>query len=90
MNRSERKSSYKVVVTGFGPFQGVPRNESWLAVSGLWNDPLPPEIKLVTRELPVVYDVIKEEIPKLWREESPDVTFAKSQLILSRNLISVQ
>lgn len=73
MSSSVEKKSYKVVVTGFGPFQGVPRNESWLAVSGLWDEPLPADIKLVTRELPVVYDVVKNEIPKLWREEIPDV-----------------
>lgn len=73
MSSNVEKKSYKVVVTGFGPFQGVPRNESWLAVSGLWDEPLPADIKLVTRELPVVYDVVKNEIPKLWREEIPDV-----------------
>lgn len=74
-NESTKKTNraYKVVVTGFGPFQGVPRNESWLAVSGLWNEPMPDDIKLVTRELDVVYDVVKSAVPKLWQEENPDV-----------------
>jgi pyrrolidone-carboxylate peptidase len=66
---------YKVVVTGFGPFQNVPRNESWLAVSDLWKENFPSNIKLVTRELPVVYDIVKQEVEKLWIEENPDVRF---------------
>jgi pyrrolidone-carboxylate peptidase len=70
---SNDRKSYKVVVTGFGPFQGVPRNESWLAVSGLWEEELPVEVRLVTRELPVIYDVVKQEVAKLWTEENPDV-----------------
>jgi pyrrolidone-carboxylate peptidase len=65
---------YKVVVTGFGPFQNVPENESWLAVSGLWSEPpLPQSIRLVTRELPVVYDIVKREVNTLWETENPDV-----------------
>ncbi len=64
---------FKVVVTGFGPFQNVPENESWLAVSGLWNEALPSSIRLVTRELPVVYDIVKREVPALWDAEKPDV-----------------
>lgn len=73
MGSNEEKRTFKVVVTGFGPFQGVPRNESWLAVNGLWNDPMPAEIKLVTRELDVVYDVVKSVVPQLWQDEKPDV-----------------
>lgn len=68
------KSSYKVVVTGFGPFQNVPVNESWRAVSGLWNEEIPAQIKLVTRELPVVYDIVRTEIENIWKTEQPDVT----------------
>lgn len=74
---SENKKKYKVCVTGFGPFQNVPRNESWLAVSGLWDEDLPPSIQLVTRELPVVYDIVKSEVDKLWLEENPDVSKKK-------------
>lgn len=64
----------KVVVTGFGPFQNVAVNESWLAVSQLWDHDWPANIKLVTRELPVVYDVVKMEVSNLWETEKPDVT----------------
>jgi pyroglutamyl-peptidase len=64
---------FKVVVTGFGPFRQVKENESWLAVSGLWSQDLPDYIKLVTRELPVIYEVAKREVDKLWDEEKPDL-----------------
>jgi pyrrolidone-carboxylate peptidase len=67
--------TYKVVVTGFGPFQNVPENESWLAVTGLWNEKFPDGVKLVTRELPVVYDVVKKVVPGLWESEKPDVRY---------------
>jgi hypothetical protein len=33
----------------------------------------PNELRLVTRELPVVYEIAKSEIRKLWTEEKPDV-----------------
>jgi pyrrolidone-carboxylate peptidase len=69
----EESSKYKVVITGFGPFQGVPRNESWLAVSGLWGHHMPSQVNLVTRELPVVYDIVKDQVEKIWNEEKPDV-----------------
>ena len=58
---------------GFGPFQDVDVNESWQTVSGLWQHTLPSNVKLVTRELPVVYDVVKEQVAKLRDEFKPDV-----------------
>ena len=75
---ADEKKIYKVVVTGFGPFQNVPVNESWRAVSGLWllDDILPPQIRLVTRELPVVYRLAREQVAQLWDTEKPDVTSA--------------
>ena len=75
MTSAENLRTYKVVVTGFGPFQGVSINESWLAVSGLWEENLPTQVKLVTRELPVVYSVVKNEVLKLWETENPDVIY---------------
>lgn len=65
--------NFKVVVTGFGPFQGVPVNESWRAVSALWQEKLPAQIKLITRELPVVYDIVRQHVEDLWDQENPDV-----------------
>ena len=74
----DNKKKYKVCVTGFGPFQNVQRNESWLAVSGLWDEDIPPSISLVTRELPVIYDIVKKEVDKLWENEKPDVNIKKT------------
>ncbi|RNA04851.1 pyroglutamyl-peptidase 1 [Brachionus plicatilis] len=65
--------NFKVVVTGFGPFQDVPVNESWRAVSGLWDEKLPDKIKLITRELPVVYEIVRKQVEDLWDQESPDL-----------------
>lgn len=65
--------NFKVIVTGFGPFQGVPVNESWRAVSGLWEEKMPKQIKLITRELPVVYDIVRKQVEDLWAQENPDV-----------------
>lgn len=75
MSEQKENRVYKVVITGFGPFQGVPRNESWLAVSDLSKENFPSNIQLVIRELKVVYDSAKNEICKLWKEENPDVSF---------------
>ena len=49
-------------------------NESWQAVSSLWELEWPSQVELVTRELPVVYDTIKQVVPKLWEELKPDVS----------------
>lgn len=65
--------SFKVVVTGFGPFQGVPVNESWRAVSSLWDEKFPQQIKLITRELPVIYDTVRHQVEDLWNQENPHV-----------------
>ncbi|CAF0783810.1 unnamed protein product [Brachionus calyciflorus] len=70
---TEPRDSYKVVLTGFGPFQGVPVNESWRAVSGLWDEKLPEQIKLVTRELPVIYEIVREQVENIWATEKPDL-----------------
>lgn len=42
-------------------------------MSGLWEEELPSYVKLITRELPVVYNIAKTEVEKLWQEEKPDV-----------------
>ena len=36
----------------------------------------PSEIKLITRELPVVYNIVKNQIDQLWEKEQPDVFIA--------------
>ncbi len=67
------KRVFTVLVTGFGPWQGFPINESSVCVQNLWDLKWPSNIKLITRELPVVYDIVKSEVPKLWTDFTPDV-----------------
>ena len=73
--------NYLNISLGFGPFQNVDVNESWQAVSGLWELEWPDQVDLVTRELPVVYDTIKEVVPNLWSELNPDVSQLLSHII---------
>jgi pyroglutamyl-peptidase len=64
-----------VIVTGFGPFGHHKVNASWEAVKKLRESKIEDElkIKLVTAELPVEYDFVESEIPKLWKEHNPEV-----------------
>lgn len=64
-----------VLVTGFGPFAMHQVNASWVAVQelekmGLGEDL---DVSLVTREIPVEYSTVKEKIPKLWQDISPQL-----------------
>lgn len=70
---SERR--YIVLVTGFGPFEGFPVNYSWETVKHLWALKWPSNIKLITREIPVVYEIVSEQVPKMWQELNPDVIY---------------
>lgn len=64
-----------VLVTGFGPFRGHPINASWVAVQELKQklaiEHNGKEVQLEVREIPVVYDFVQSEIPKLWEEVKP-------------------
>jgi pyroglutamyl-peptidase len=68
-----------VIVTGFGPFGHHKVNASWEAVKKLKDSNIEDElkIKLVTAELPVEYDFVESEIPKLWKKHNPEVTIFK-------------
>jgi pyroglutamyl-peptidase len=70
---STEKTKYTVLVTGFGPFQGFPVNFSWETVKNLWCLDWPENVKLITRELPVIYDSVFQIVPQLWSEIKPDV-----------------
>ncbi|CAB3387378.1 Hypothetical predicted protein [Cloeon dipterum] len=64
-----------VVVTGFGPFGHHKINASWEAVKMLHqldteNDL---KIKLVTLEIPVEYNFVESEIPKIWDKYQPEL-----------------
>jgi hypothetical protein len=81
---SNKNRIFKVLITGFGPFGDVETNPSWEAVSKLWDSELESNIKLITRELPVSYEIVQKEVDKLWTEETPDVSvllFIKKKLI---------
>lgn len=64
-----------VLVTGFGPFGVHEVNASMEAVKLLPSLDLERElgIRLVTREIPVVYDYVKSTIPQLWELHKPKV-----------------
>lgn len=64
-----------ILVTGFGPFRGHPVNSSWAAVQDMKENHTIEhkgrQIPFVIREIPVVYETVKTEIPKLWDEVKP-------------------
>lgn len=64
-----------ILVTGFGPFYGHSVNASWVAVQELARltvlNPDGTHCKLVIREIPVEYEVVATEVPKLWRDVNP-------------------
>jgi len=62
----------KVVVTGFGPFGVHKVNSSWLAVQELSKLGLKdPFAELVTEEIKVDYEYVKDRIPRLWTQNNP-------------------
>ncbi|KAK2722145.1 pyroglutamyl-peptidase 1-like [Artemia franciscana] len=66
-----------VLVTGFGPFREHKINASWEAVkylSNLKDIETDLGIKLITKEIPVEYNYVLEQIPELWHEICPDIT----------------
>ena len=64
-----------ILVTGFGPFYGHSVNASWVAVQELArltvHNPDGTHCKLDIREIPVEYEVVATEVPKLWRDVNP-------------------
>ncbi|KAG7201924.1 hypothetical protein KM043_004634 [Ampulex compressa] len=68
---------HTVIVTGFGPFEHHAVNASWEAVKELSqlcsNSKEFRDIRVVIKEIPVSYEYVAEEIPKLWKEFNPIV-----------------
>ena len=63
-----------ILVTGFGPFAHHKVNSSWVVVQELKSMGVLHQgrsMPLVIKEIPVVYDSVHEEIPKLWKEHKP-------------------
>ncbi|QRV99847.1 pyroglutamyl-peptidase 1 [Ceratobasidium sp. AG-Ba] len=61
---------FRVLLTGFGPFQGISNNPSWQAVSALQNQMLEfssgggtVEAHVSAFEMPVTYDAVMKNMP---------------------------
>ncbi|KAJ4299968.1 hypothetical protein N0V90_005216 [Kalmusia sp. IMI 367209] len=65
----------RVLITGFGPFQGVPNNPSWGIASRL-PQTLPNDIELIVypNAIPVAYHPVIETIPPLIEDVQPDIS----------------
>ena len=69
----DEKKKRIVVVTGFGPFEGVVENPSSLIVEQLHRlstDEFD-DIELIGEILPVVYDVVADSVDEIWRRHEP-------------------
>ena len=63
-----------VLITGFGPFHHHKVNASWEAVKELREmgvEHSGKTVRLETREIPVVYETVSKEVPKLWEDLKP-------------------
>ena len=63
-----------ILLTGYGPFAGHEVNSSWVVVQELQSMGVVHQgrsIPLVIKEIPVIYDAVHEEVPKLWSEHNP-------------------
>lgn len=75
---SDSAPGKKILVTGFGPFGQHKVNASWVAVQELeklWQRRRE-ELKghtLQTREIPVAYAYVSENLPKIYKECTPDL-----------------
>lgn len=72
-----------VLVTGFGPFGVHTVNASSESVKLLATLDLEREfgIRLITKEIPVIYDYVQTNIPLLWENYKPKVRLRSFQLI---------
>jgi pyroglutamyl-peptidase len=64
----------KVLLIGFGPFPGAPRNPSAdiVRMIGKRRRPAFAGARIVTAVLPTSYAAVREELPKLLRDNDPD------------------
>lgn len=67
---------HTIVVTGFGPFGNHKINASWEAVKCLSSLNIQEEfnVRLITIEIPVEYEIVERMVPKLWEEYKPLVS----------------
>lgn len=74
--KEEPNAKKNVIVTGFGPFDGLDRNPSWEAVKLLKDfvDEDKLNVNLILKEMQVNYTTVHKEVPELWREYDPLVS----------------
>ena len=63
-----------ILLTGYGPFATHEVNSSWVVVQELQSMGIVHQgrsVPLVIKEIPVIYDAVHEEVPKLWKEHRP-------------------
>lgn len=63
-----------ILLTGYGPFADHKVNSSWVVVKELQSMGVVHQgrsMPLVIKEIPVIYDTVHEEVPKLWSEHKP-------------------
>ncbi|XP_065911057.1 pyroglutamyl-peptidase 1-like [Dysidea avara] len=63
-----------ILLTGYGPFAHHKVNGSWVVVQELNSIGVKHKdetVPLVIKEIPVVYDAVHEQVPKLWSEHKP-------------------
>ena len=63
-----------ILLTGYGPFADHKVNSSWVVVQELQSIGVVHQgrsVPLVIKEIPVIYDAIHEEVPRLWSEHKP-------------------
>lgn len=72
-----------VLVTGFGPFGVHAVNASSESVKLLPTLDLERElgIRLITKEIPVIYDYVQTNVPQFWETFKPKVRLRSFQLI---------
>lgn len=73
----EKDEKFTVLVTGFGPFNNHIVNASWEAVKELSklfaNSKEMEDVRMIAKEIPVSYENVATDIPKLWAELKPIV-----------------
>jgi len=63
-----------ILLTGYGPFAHHKVNGSWVVVQELNTIGVMHKgeaVPLVIKQIPVVYDAVHEQVPKLWSEHKP-------------------
>lgn len=85
----DNQNKETILLTGFGPFAGHPKNPSWLVVQKLseeWNN----EVDLHIEEIPVEYKYVEENVPKLWKEIKPKLAIHVGVSSLAQDELQIE